>query len=363
MRGAVIVVALGTAFGLSAGSCARVPVPNEPANRDAQKGWRPAGIPLSDKEIQDGGVGEVVTLGPWILAMAGYGNLYLGKEGDPLWRKVAVPDSEPVSRIHPTPEGVFLCGVVRSGRVYSLEPETMVWADLGFPQDDSMRVMSLASWGGRYVALLSKKYGERKPVMSFSLRPGDLQSMDSGWPVPNSAITSLGHDSVLLAGTFEEGLYRYTVGDPVWRKLPPTYFQSPSLGPQEISRPRSLAWLGGKLWVGQLIDGLYSTTNLDSAIVPYPEPDSLKGAFPDDLFALLAWRDRLYIGGAGRVPMVLDPSTGRLRAIRDNYCLDVYGQGWVCSGSTTWELAATTDTLYAAAGGQLLKIGYPDIPQ
>jgi hypothetical protein len=184
-----------------------------------------------------------------------------------------------------------------------------------------------------------------------------------GWRQDLTVFSSFAADTLLLAGTADSGLYRYTVGDPVWRKLPPAYYQSTAFGPQEIRRPRAMAWLNGTLWVGQLIDGLYSTTHLDSAIVPYPEPDSLKGAYPDDLFALLAWRDRLFIGGAGRVPMVLDPSTGRLRAIKDNYCLDVYGQDWVCSGTTTWELAATTDTLYAAAGGQLLKIGYPDIPR
>ncbi len=184
-----------------------------------------------------------------------------------------------------------------------------------------------------------------------------------GWRQDLTVFTSFASDTLLLAGTADSGLYRYTVGDPVWRKLPPAYYQSTAFGPQEIRRPRALAWLNGTLWVGQLIRGLYSTTHLDSAIVPYPEPDSLKGAYPDDLLALLAWRDRLYIGGEGRVPMVLDPSTGRLRAIKDNYCLDVYGQDWVCSGTTTWELAATTDTLYAAAGGQLLKIGYPDIPR
>lgn len=348
---------------LSAWSCDDKVV-NPAPGRVLQKGWRPAEIAMTEQELKDGGVGEVVTMGPWVLAMAGYGHLYLGKEGDSVWRKVAVPDSEPVSRIQTTTEGVFLCGVVNTGRVYTLDPLTLKWVDLGFPRQDSMRVRGLIAWQGRYVAFLSKLYRDSiKPIIQFSLTVGDQNNLDQGWRFPNTVTTVLGFDSILLAATFDDGIYRYSVGDPAWRKLPPAYYQSTAFGAQEIRRPRSFASLNGKLWVGQLIDGLYSTGSLDSAIQPYLPPDSLKGAIPVDLFALLAWRGRLFIGGSNpEQPMVLDPATNALKPIKGNFCRDAYGE-WLCDYLTTWELAATTDTLYAASGGRLFKIGYNDIPQ
>lgn len=341
--------------------------PTQPTPPTLQKGWRPAGLVMTEQEITDGGVGEVTTSGPYILAMAGYGKLHLGKEGDTAWDSIPSPENEAVSAIFGDSQG-FLCGLAKTGRIFALDPSTKHWTDLGFQRQDSMEVTVIQKWQTAYVAFfLNRLRDSVNQILSFSKTPGDQHAVAQIGNGHLTAFVASSLDTILLAGTADSGIFRYTVGDPVWRKLPPAYYQSSAFGAMEIRRPRSFAWLNHRLWVGQLLDGLLSTPSLDTAIQSYSPPDSLKGAIPVDLFALLAWRGRLFIGGSNPFqPMVLDPATNRLLPLRANFCMDAYGRNYVCPlllGGTTWAFAATMDTLYAASGGQLLKIGYPDIPQ
>ena len=84
---------------------------------------------------------------------------------------------------------------------------------------------------------------------------------------------------------------------------------------------------------------------------------------PIDVYALLSWRGRLFVGGYyPATPIVHDPVAGTWKYVKDNFCYDKYGSDYICEYKTTWEFAATGDTLYAAAGGTVLKIGWGDIP-
>lgn len=352
---------------LSAASCADKSVTPVPG-RTLQKGWRPAEIPMTEQELKDGGVGEVVTMGPWVLVMAGYGNLYLGKEGDSVWRRVAVPDSEPVSAMFSDGARLF-CGVVNTGRIYTFNPESKAWSDLGFPRQDSVRVTVIRAWNHRYVAFfLDRRKDSANGIVSFSLTPGDRNSIAQRWNGQITVLTVIDLDSTLVVGTADSGIYRYTVSDPVWRKLPSAFktFETSGSAPLEYRFPRVFAMLDGTLWQGQYAAGLFSIRDkdlFDSAPTRYARLDSLKNAIPVDVYSLLAWRGRLFISGTDpSQPMVLDPATNHLQPLQGNFCRDAHGE-WLCDYLTTYELAATTDTLYAASGGRLFKIGYNEIPQ
>ena len=120
--------------------------------------------------------------------------------------------------------------------------------------------------------------------------------------------------------------------------------------------------MGNVLWVGYWADGLYKYTSLDTAgtIVPNPTPEGLR--LPVDVYGVLAWRNKLFVGGYWPgTPIVHDPVANTWKYIGDNFCKDKYGK-WTCEYVTTWKFAATKDTLYAASGAKAFKIGWSDIP-
>jgi hypothetical protein len=139
------------------------------------------------------------------------------------------------------------------------------------------------------------------------------------------------------------------------------HWQSPGFGDKEVLHPRALAWLNNELWVGYYAGELYKYTSLDTPGVAMK--DSAGIHIPVDVYALLVWRDKLFIGGFyPECPIVHDPKAKTWKYVNSNYCRDNAGDRWICRGARTYELAATHDTLYAATGSTLLKIGYPDIP-
>ncbi len=358
MIGLVLMAAFGT-------SCADHPAslvkPREPVG-----GWRPAPLPLLQTDIDSGGVIDLQIWGKWILAQTNSGTLYLGKEGKPDWSRLAQPQGGLAKSILAGSNGFFV-GATDGGKIWLLKPDSLVWKDLhaetslaGFP---SMMVQTMGLWEGSLVASLRGVRDTSATEILSSPGFSTWKEFRSGLPSRDLAATFFAHDSNLYLGTFASGIYRRSLHDSAWVRLnqPQTWINSP---PKFIDSPfpRSFAWFDGKLWSGQIVAGLFYTMTQDSPWVHF-EPDSIRVALPRDVYSLYPWRGKLFVAGEwSSIPMVYDPGLGTWKSLVANFCLDEYGSDRVCPYFTTLQLAATSDTLYAASGGMVLKIGWPDIP-
>ncbi len=194
------------------------------------------------------------------------------------------------------------------------------------------------------------------------------KSMRSGLPEYDMPIAFLDLDSVLLAATYEKGIYQWKLGDSGWTKAvnpqwqPPYSGSTPKPATEDAPFARAFAKLGNRTWCGLMVDRLFYKDNGDSMRSKFA-PDSFAKKIPVDIFAMLTWRGRLFAAGRYHsVPLMHDPATGSWKTTDVNFCYDLFHEKSVCDYYTTWSMAATSDTLYASSGGVLLKIGWTDLP-
>ncbi|QQS07048.1 MAG: hypothetical protein IPK50_09175 [Fibrobacterota bacterium] len=186
--------------------------------------------------------------------------------------------------------------------------------------------------------------------------------MRSGFPDADLPIAFLDLDTVLLAATFEKGIYQWKLGDTAWTKAVTPIYESPAWGWIETKFPRAFAMLDGKVWGGFYNNGIYSRPLNETTWTKFA-PDSFARKVPVDIFSMLTWRGRLFAAGRSHsVPLMHDPATGSWKTTDVNFCYDIYHEQSVCDYYMTLSMAASTDTLYAASGGVLLKIGWTDLP-
>ena len=352
------------------GSCSEAS-PTKPAPKVVHPGWRIAEIGMTRADHDSAGIAEVVVAGDWILAATNKGVLFAGQEGHG-WTRVSLPDSSPASALFAW-NGTVYVGSRFNGKLFAYTPATDKWKDLrtesSVPNASKQtKVQRISAWRGNlYVSF--RTVGD---TFGMGLRSdaslATWSPMLQGLPPYEIPIAFLDLDSVLLAATYEKGIYQWKLGDSTWTKAVNPQWQPPNSGStqkppmKDNPFPRSFARIGGKIWAGYYVDGLQFRNIADSTWQAFL-PDSFASKVPRDIFSMLTWRGRLFAAGRYHsVPLMHDPTTGSWKTTDVNFCYDIYHEKSVCDYYTTWSMAATSDTLYAASGGVLLKIGWPDLP-
>lgn len=360
------------AFSILLGSCSEA-APTNPvrAPKVVHPGWRIAEIGMVREDHDSGGISEVVTTGDRVLANTSRGALFLGKEGL-AWKRLTMPDSAVASALYEW-NGLIIVGSRFFGKLYAYSPVSDEWRNLHterfLPTATRLtKVERIGSFrGGLFVS-----FGTVRDTLVMGLRSDaslvSWSPMLQGLPPYEIPIAFLDLDSVLLAATFEKGIYQWKLGDSAWTKAvnpqwqPPYSGSTPKPPTEDAPFARAFAKLGNRMWCGLMVDRLFYKDNGDAMWSKFA-PDSFAKKIPVDIFAMLTWRGRLFAAGRSHsVPLMHDPVTGSWKTTDVNFCYDIYHEKSVCDYYTTWSMAATSDTLYAASGGVLLKIGWPDLP-
>lgn len=352
------------------GSCSEA-APTKSLPKVVHPGWRIAEIGMTRSDHDSAGIVEVVVAGDWILAATNKGVLFAGQEGLG-WRRVGLPDSSPASALFAW-NGTVYVGSRFNGKLFAYTPATDKWKDLrtesSLPNASKQtKVQRIGAWRGSLLVSF-RTVGD---TFAMGLRSDAALSnwspMLQGFPPYEIPIAFLDLDTVLLAATYEKGIYQWKVGDTAWTKAvnpqwqPPYSGSTPKPPTEDAPFARAFAKLGNRTWCGLMVDRLFYKDNGDAMWSKFA-PDSFAKKIPVDIFSLLTWRGRLFAAGRNHsVPLMHDPATGSWKTTDINFCYDIYHEKSVCDYYTTWSMAATTDTLYAATGGVLLKIGWNDLP-
>ncbi|HOX53539.1 MAG TPA: hypothetical protein PKY05_18810, partial [Fibrobacteria bacterium] len=254
---------------------------------------------MTRADHDSGGISEVVTTGSWVLANTSRGALFLGKEGT-VWKRLIMPDSAAASALFEW-NGEFIVGSRFFGKLYAYSPITDQWRNLhteGFlPTATRLtKVERIGSFrGGLFVS-----FGTVKDTFVMGLHSDAALSswspMLQGLPPYEIPIAFLGLDSVLLAATYEKGIYQWKLGDSAWTKAVNPIVNTAAWGKIDADFPRAFALLNGVVWSGHYVNGIYFKELKDSGWKLFL-PDSFASKVPRDIFAMTTWRGRLFAAG------------------------------------------------------------------
>ncbi|MBK8803387.1 MAG: hypothetical protein IPN71_15260 [Fibrobacteres bacterium] len=248
---------LTLALSVLLGSCSEA-APTNPVRppKAVHPGWRIAEIGMTRADHDSAGVTEVAVSGHWILARTNKGVLFLGREGD-AWNRLALPDSTPASALLSW-EGHFFVGSRNNAKTFSLEPSSQSWKDLHTEAwvsnaSPATMVQTLGAWKNSLLVVL--RTAGTSDVMGIwsNADLSNWKSMRSGLPEYDMPIAFLDLDSVLLAATYEKGIYQWKLGDSGWTKAVNPQWQPPYSGSTQADAKRIL-FLGplqrsvGKMW-------------------------------------------------------------------------------------------------------------------
>jgi hypothetical protein len=320
-------------------------------------------LELDSAGLVGGGVWDVVTAGQRLLAITEKKALYLGAQGSGVWEKLVLPDSLLPTCVLGWDDSTFLVGTDQGGDVIAITMHSRKMRTLTRAISDDVRryVFTLGRWGDRLVNAEFQYQTKNGGIFLMNGLDGTWEktTLNTGY---STVAAFWAEPDYLLAASYDSGIYKLDKGAREWKQLP---MAIRSLGGTDfpINKPRSITSIAGRVWFGNLINGLYVISNLDSAGVRFA-PDSIYNVLPSDPFALLTWRGLMFVGGrTPSIPLVHDPAKGTWKRILQNWCKDDYGDREICDYRITGRFAAIGDTLYAAAGGIILKIGWPDIPK
>jgi hypothetical protein len=337
-----------------------------------QPGWHDAGLNISQGEVDHGGITDIATASEWILACSVTGKLYLGKQGRLQWDALTLPDGDAAYSILGV-DSVFLCGGKNKGVVWQFTPGKTNWTAILRKGLDSAKVSYLARQGNSVTAFVSALNSKQRYVMQNPDLFSSTQWTDnnSGWPFWSSCARAKTAGTVLFAATYDTGLWKQSVPGGAWTKIPDLvklrlYTETGDYRPVTLRMPRALAFHNGNMYVGHLLgEGISRLTGVDTPWV-LQQFDSASGVgthLPMDVFALLSHGGRLFAAGDGPDNvLVQELGTEKWRYVLTNWCRDDYGTSEICDYSQILDMAGIGDTVYAAAGGKILKIALKDVP-
>lgn len=324
-------------------------------------GWRSAGL-----VSPSGGEGTdrwewMSSSGMDIFVLNGKGEIYYGVQGSQSWLKLSIPDQESASCIKAYPEHLLI-GTAKTGRILRYSNKLMTWDSLPTAAKLPADVTMMGWFDGKLVFFASKQdSGNRIRLLDTS----SLKVSNWGAGYPRYYAMALAfqvfNDELYLA-TYSDGLWKRGLHDSVWTE---TTRPLDTVTLNLLKMPRGLAVHHDSLWMGQLAASIYRTrdgiawTEIDNCPISSPCFDA-----PYSAFALLSYRDRLFAAGQGTAsPVEWDPDSSKwVSILNETWRRTVNGKS-ECGGSSTWDLAAIGDTLYACGNARIMKMPLSDLPK
>ncbi len=252
-------------------------------------------------------------------------------------------------------------GTEKPGRLYGCRVSNWNCKDLLLPVPDSASLGHVSRFKDKIWAF-ADAYQVRW-VLTYDA--SGWNSWADGFPIDAPYRTLVVGDT-LWAATWEHGLW-YRVGtESTWKKQPSQRTTWNYLRLDSSENPRGISWHHGALWVG---DWSGEVTKMSGGHAPYqavgncPAGASLPNCRhqPNNIFSLLSYHDRLYVGGFfGAAPFVLDEPTGFwITTEIVGWC---WNDGNTCGGKRTWDMVGLGDTLYSASSRFIMKLPLAKVP-
>ncbi|MEN9352805.1 MAG: hypothetical protein RL318_130 [Fibrobacterota bacterium] len=344
-----------------------VPVTSDPVGPGTPiKGWHTAGLVLSEADKDAGGVQRLGSFGKdSLIAVTASGKAFLGQQGRISWDSLRLPVTGRITSMAVADSVIYL-GVLNESGIWRYVPSRKEFSQF-LKLEPSFRVTRLAWNGGVLTAFIAKDYDTVRAVYRFS----GTSRVEIGQGLNDSEATtmSLTTPKVDFATSYSHGLWRRTVEETAWSRLPDPFFYDRYPDGKDylqvLGKPRALAWYQGNLWVGYLIwsqihrlsgvDTPWVSTSADSVVFPGRK-------LPQDIFTLKVLNGRLFGGGqTPGTPMVYVDGSG-WRFLRTNWGMSDDGRKVTCGMDITLDFAAIQDTLYVAGCGGVYKLPFDQVP-
>lgn len=339
-------------------SCSEKPVQTPPP---PPSGWRPASVEAQSQGEGDNFWWRLTSAGNRLLAMTGMGDIWVSESYSAGFRKMEWKNPGTPSVWYAEGDSVWI-GTEKPGRLYGCRISSWSCTDLKSPDADSFDISYVGKLKGKLIA--NSVAGGVRSLWAWS--GGGWQDWSQGFPL-DAIYRSLEIGDTLWAATWSKGLWYRVGSEASWKKPPPP--RSTWLVRQDSAfAPRGLAWHHGALWVS---DWTQEITRMPNGKPPY---SGVTNCLQDDNgpiggcrnpplnpFALLSYRDRLFVGGYyGAAPYVLDETTGFwITTEIAGWC---WNEGSTCGGKRTWDLVGLGDTLYSASSRFIMKIPLSEVP-
>lgn len=294
-----------------------------------------------------------------LLAMTGLGEIWRSQAFSAGWEKMAWPYAGTPYSWYAEGDSVWI-GTEKPGRLYGCAVSSWVCRDMKPPIPDSLMVDHIRKYQGNLVVFATAY----KTRFAATFRGGAWDnSLSNGFPI-DAPYRTFAMGDTLWAGTWESGLWYRVASESAWTRQRAPRMTWYSKAVDSVVWPRGLAWHHGALWVA---DWSGEVTRMPGGRAPYVGvsncPNNASGcrSQPSINYALLSYRDRLYLGGYnGAAPYVLDEATGFwITTEIAGWC---WSDGDVCGGKRTWDLVGLGDTLYSASSRFIMKIPLAEIP-
>lgn len=303
---------------------------------------------------------RLTSAGNRLLAMTSTSAIWRSTAYSGGWQKMPWPHTGEPNSWHADGDSVWV-GTRKPGRLYGCQISDWTCRDLRLPIPDTAEVAHVTRFGDKLRAF-ADAYRVR---WVLTLDAGDWTDWGDGFPVEVPYRTLIVGDT-LWAASWEHGLWYRVGSEPTWKKQRSQRQTWLTFELDSAEHPRGLAWHHGALWVA---DWAGEVTRMPGARAPYqavgncPAGASLPHCRhqPTNIFSLLSYKDRLYVGGYfGAAPFVLDETTGFwITTEIAGWC---WNDGDICGGKRTWDLVGLGDTLYSASSRFIMKLPLSKVP-
>lgn len=322
--------------------------------------WDAASAEAPDQGEGDEYWWRLTKAGTRLLAMTSTSVIWRSQAYSAGWQKMTWSNTGEPNAWHAEGDSVWI-GTRKPGRLYACRVSDWTCKDLRMPIPDSAEVAHVTRFQEK-VRAFADAYRVRWVLTLDAAGWGDW---DNGFPVDVPYRTLVVGDT-LWAASWEHGLWYRVGSETTWKKQQSQRETWKTFRLDSAKNPRGLAWHHGALWVA---DWAGEVTRMPGAHAPYqavgncPAGASLPNCRhqPTNIFSLLSYKDRLYVGGFfGAAPFVLDEPTGFwITTEIAGWC---WNDGNTCGGKRTWDLVGLGDTLYSASSRYIMKLPLSKVP-